>query len=66
MHAVVEPAFRVDAVDGKNLYLSGIDVGSEGIDELESFVFEVVCGGCREEKQCESVVAIHHDFHIFI
>ncbi len=49
VHLIIEPAFAVDAVDRKDLHFARIDVGANGIDEVETLVFQVI--RCRRWQE---------------
>ena len=66
VHIFVEPAFGIDAVDGKHFYLSGIYMRGNGINHQEALVFEVVGGGGGQQQQGESIMAIDGNFHLLV
>lgn len=65
-HLPIHPAFVVDAINGKHLYSPVIDQGFEGFDELESFIFQVVCRCGGNHQQGESIMAIGRNGHMFL
>lgn len=66
VHMPVEPAFRVDAVDRKDLHFTFIDWLTDGINEQEAFVFEVIGGGRRQQEKGKAVVAVGDNLHVFV
>src|SRR5712692_1158186 len=60
---VIEPAFPVDAVYGKDFDLAGFDRILDRVDNIEALVLEKIGRRRREHQQRESKVAIGHDLH---
>src|SRR6185503_20326598 len=60
---VVEPAFGVDRIDGKDFDAAGLDMVFDGVDQVEALVFEIICSSGREHQQSGAVVAIGDDGH---
>src|SRR5688500_12639465 len=66
MHFAVQPAFRIDAVDGENFDFSRTYIRLDDIQQKKSLVFEVVGSRCRYQEQCKTEVPIDANFHVFI
>ena len=45
---IVEPTLGIDRVDGKDFDLTGFDMIFDRIDEIESLIFEIICGSRRK------------------
>ena len=65
IHMIIQPAFHVDAVDGKDLYFSVVDIRLYAIDQLKSFILEKIGRSCRHKQQGEAIVAVHCNRHVF-
>ena len=66
VHLVIEPGFRVDAVDGKNFYFAAFNVRLNGFNQVKTLVFEVVGTSSRQQQKAETIVAVHGNFHVFV
>src|SRR5690606_18117523 len=66
MDAAVEPAFLVDAVDGKDFDLTRFDIFADNFDDVKAFVFEVIGSGRWEHEQREAILAVGNNLHALL
>lgn len=66
LHFPIHPTFVVNAVNREYFQATTIDHWLQCIDELESFIFQVVCSCRRYHKQGKSIMTICRNRHIFL
>lgn len=66
VHIGIEPALRVDAVDGKHLHFARIDGPCNGVNQVEALVLQVVGSGRWQKEQGKAVVPVDGYFHLFV
>jgi hypothetical protein len=65
-HVLIQPALTVNAVDRERLQLARIDKWLDGINKIESLVFEEVSSRGGEHQQGEAVMSVHCNLHLLV
>src|SRR4030095_2055073 len=66
MHFTVQPALRVDAIDGKDFYFAGFNKWFNHIEHKKPLVFEIISSSCRDQEKRKSEMTIDGNFHLLI
>jgi hypothetical protein len=66
VHPAVEPAFRINAIDGKNLDFSRFDKRRYRVYHIKPFIFQIVRRRAGKHQKREAIMSVHGDFHIFV
>jgi hypothetical protein len=66
VHLIVHPAFVVDAIDRKDLYPAGFDEWGNGIQQLKTFIFQVVGSSGGDEQKGKSIMPVNGHRHFLV